>query len=332
MSAKQDAPREVTLVPGGWVGPECCDVVERIVAAAGVDIAWTRFPAIDSLSEELIASAKKTGLVLKGRMGSERTTGQLPPTVELRKALGTWATVRRARAIPGVKARFPEMDVVVIRESSEDIYAGMEHKITEGVFEAVKVTTAAACERIARYAFEYARANGRRKVTIVHKSNIMKKSDGLFLRTAQKVGEEYPEIETEEAIVDALCMRLVRWPMQFDVLLCANLFGDIVSDLCAGLAGGITASASVGISDDVRLFAMPHGRVPDLVGKDAANPVPMLTAAVLLLQHMGENAAADRISDAIATVTAEGICTTDLGGSAKCSEVAAAIEARVRGA
>ncbi len=331
MSANNATP-EVTLIPGGWVGPETCDVVEKVVAAAGVDINWTRFPAIDSLSPELLAHAKQTGLVLKGRMGSERTQGQLPPTVELRKALGTWATVRRAKAIPGVKARFPEMDVVVIRESSEDIYAGMEHKITDGVFEAVKVTTAAACERIARYAFEYARAHGRRKVTIVHKSNIMKKSDGLFLRTAQKVAEDYPEIEADEVIVDALCMRLVRWPMQFDVLLCANLFGDIVSDLCAGLAGGITASASTSIGDGVRVFANPHGRVPELVGKDAANPVPMLSAAVLLLQHLGEDAAAGKIADAIATVTSEGTCTADLGGSAKCSEVAAAIEARVRGA
>ncbi len=329
--SNQPEAHTVTLLPGGWVGPETCDVMERVVAAAGVQIKWNRFDEVDSITDAVLADARATGLVVKGRMGSERTTGQLPPTVALRKALATWATVRRARTIPGVNARFAEMDTVVIRESSEDIYAGMEHQITDGVYEAVRVTTAAACERIARYAYEYARAHGRRKVTIVHKSNIMKKSDGLFLRTAQLVGQDYPEIETDEVIVDALCMRLVRWPMQFDVLLTGNLFGDIVSDLCSGLAGGITAGASVSIGDGVRIFENPHGRVPELVGQDAANPLPMLLTVVNLLQHIGEDLAASKISDAIATVTTEGICTADLGGTARCSEVAAAIEARVRG-
>ncbi|MEC7946275.1 MAG: isocitrate/isopropylmalate family dehydrogenase, partial [Myxococcota bacterium] len=235
----------VTLVPGDWIGPEVAAVTQRVLAALGVRIDWRTFECRgDEIPAGLLASARETGVVLKGKVGAQREEGRLPATVALRKELETWATVRAVRALPGGVARYPATDIVVIRETSEDIYSGMEHEITEGVYEAVKVTTQMACERIARFAFEYARANGRKRITIVHKSNIMKKSDGLFLRTAQAVSRDYPDIGCDEVIVDALCMRLVRNPNQFDVLLCGNLFGDIVSDLASGLAGGIVAGAS----------------------------------------------------------------------------------------
>jgi isocitrate dehydrogenase (NAD+) len=320
---------QVTLLPGGWIGPEACDVVVDVVAAAGVSVDWHRFDVVDELPAEVIADARQTGLVLKGRMGAPQSRGQLPPTVALRKALGTWATVRRARAIPGAPARFPQLDLLIVRETSEDIYAGLEHEITDGVYEAVKVTTAAACERIARFAYAQARAQGRKKVTIVHKSNIMKKSDGLFLKTCQKVGAEHPDIQTDEVIVDALCMKLVRWPASFDVLLTGNLFGDIVSDLCSGLAGGLIAGASASIGDGAAIFENPHGKAPELVGTGKANPLPQLVAAVRLLRHIGEEPAANRIFDAMAGTLTAGVRTPDMGGSASTAEVRAELLQRL---
>ena len=267
----------------------------------------------------------------RGQRGSVQRLedGQLPFTVRLRQELGTWSTVRAVRTLPGAPAVFPDTDVVVIRETSEDIYSGMEHEITDGVYEAVKVTTAAACERIARYAYDYARAHGRKRVDIVHKSNIMKKSDGLFLKTAQKVAADYPDIETGEVIVDALCMRLTRWPAQFDVLLCGNLFGDIVSDLAAGLTGGILTGASASYGDAAAIFANPHGKALDIVGADKANPIPLLRAAKHMLRHLGEDAAADRLIAAIEGAVAAGVHTADMGGSASTSELKAAILERL---
>jgi isocitrate dehydrogenase (NAD+) len=294
-TAPTASPHRVTLVPGAWIGPETCSVMQAVIAAAGVRIEWETFEVTDSVPTELIESARRTGVVVRGRMGGVRTQGQLPPVVQLRQSLGSWCMMREVKTLAGTSARFPNIDVVVVREASEGIYTGMEHAITDGVYEAIKVTTAAACERIAREAYTYARTHGRKKVSIVHKSNIMKKSDGLFLRTAQRVAKDFPDIETDEVIVDALCMRLVRWPESFDVLLTGNLFGDIVSDLCSGLAGGLTASATVTHADGVVLFDNPHGKAPDLVGQDLANPIPMLQAGILMLRHIGENTAADRI-------------------------------------
>jgi hypothetical protein len=208
---------QVTLLPGDWVGPETCEVVKAVFAAAGVDIAWDTFVwPEDRRLDALLASCRRTGVMLKAKLDGARTAGQLPPTVELRKRLGAWVTIRAVRALPGTRARFPGIDLVVIRETSEDIYSGLEHEVADGVYEAVKVTTRAACERVARFAYDYARAHGRKKVSIVHKANIMKRSDGLFLRTAQEIAEDYPEIETEDVIVDALCMRLVRDPLRFE--------------------------------------------------------------------------------------------------------------------
>ncbi|MHC4830907.1 MAG: isocitrate/isopropylmalate family dehydrogenase, partial [Planctomycetota bacterium] len=233
------------------------------------------------------------------------------------------------RALPGTRARFPGIDLVVIRETSEDIYSGLEHEVADGVYEAVKVTTRAACERVARFAYDYARAHGRKKVSIVHKANIMKRSDGLFLRTAQEIAEGYPEIETEDVIVDALCMRLVRDPLRFDVLLAGNLFGDIVSDLASGLGGGISASPSISIADGVRSFENPHGKVPELTGTGKASPIPMLVPAILMLEHLGEADAARRTWSALEGVLEDGLRTVDLGGEAGCAEVQRALIARL---
>ncbi|MAY81398.1 MAG: isocitrate dehydrogenase [Deltaproteobacteria bacterium] len=317
---------KVTLIPGDWIGPETCAVVQTIIKAAGVDIDWdVQELTGDGLTPELLASCRSTKVILKGKVASPRKEGHLPPTIELRKALGLWSTVRPVSALPNRGARFPEIDLVVVRETSEDIYSGFEHEVTEGVFEAVKITTRAACERIAKAAFELARSHNRSKVTIVHKSNIMKKSDGLFLKVCQDVGKNYPDIETEEAIVDALCMRLVKNPLQFDVILTANLFGDIVSDLCSGLAGGITAAPSASYGDNIALFENPHGNAPKLVGVDLANPIPMLRSALLMLDHLGEHAASARIMAALESCCREGAQTVDQGGNDGCTAIQAAI-------
>jgi len=316
----------VTLIPGDWVGPETIAVTKAVIAAASVDIEWSEYIIDESgITEALIEDCKATGVVLKGKLRAPRERGKLPPTIQLRKALGTWSTIRPVTALPNTDARFEDIDIIVVRETSEDIYSGIEHEVTEGVYEAIKITTRAACERIARSAFELARAQGRKKVTIVHKSNIMKKSDGMFLRTSQEVAKDYPDIESEEAIVDALCMRLVKWPMQFDVLLTANLFGDIVSDLCSGLAGGISASPSASYGDDVALFENPHGKAEDLVGSGLASPIPMLRTSVLMLDHIGETEAAKRIDSAIHSAFSDGLRTVELGGTDGCAAVQSAL-------
>lgn len=321
-----NSPHSVTLVPGDWIGPETCDIAREVIAALGVSVDWDVQSCPEGgVTPELLASARRTGVVLAAKTDSQRESGRLPAIVALRQELGTFATVRAVKSLPGSPAVYPNTDLVVVRETSEDIYSGMEHEITAGVYEAVKVTTEAACERIARFAYAYAEQHGRKTVDIVHKSNIMKKSDGLFLRTAQRVAAEHPSIETREVIVDALCMRLVRNPHQFDVLLCGNLFGDIVSDLAAGLAGGIVAGASSSYGERAALFANPHGNAPGLVGTDGANPIPMLRVSAHMLRHLGEVEAARRLDSAVAAVVAAGIHTQDMGGSARCSEVKAAV-------
>ena len=313
---------EVTLIPGDWIGPECAEVVQDVLKSAGVPIVWDVHSTID---DAFYASARRTRRVLANRMSADRVPGVLPTSVAIRKELGLWGQLRHVRSMPGVPARFDDVDVLVVRETSEDIYTGFEHQTAPGVYESVKLTTEAACERIARKAFAVAREHGRKKVTIVHKSNIMKKSDGLFLKTGQRVAAEFGDIESDEVIVDALCMRLVRWPSSFDVLLCGNLFGDIVSDLCAGLAGGICVGGSVNIGDDVMLFENPHGKAPELVGTGKANPLPSLLMSVELVRSLGLNETADRLGGAIHSALASGLHTADQGGSAGLVEVRDAV-------
>ena len=321
---------KVTLIPGDWIGPEMAQVTKTVIAAAGVEIDWEEISVgDDGITDAVLESCRRTGTILKGKINAPRVAGSLPPTVQLRKALGLWSTVRPVTALPNTAARFPDIDVIVVRETSEDIYAGFEHEVTDGVYEAVKITTRSACERIARAAYELAVAKGRSKVTIVHKSNIMKKSDGMFLSVAQEVARDFPSIETEEAIVDALCMRLVKWPMQFDVLLTANLFGDIVSDLCSGLAGGITASPSASYGDGIAMFENPHGKAEGIVGSGLANPIPLLRTAVLMLEHLGEDEAAGRLDAALKTACDVGLDTIDRGGTDGCAAVQSAILAQL---
>ena len=320
----------VTLIPGDWIGPETCQTVQEIIEAAGIDIRWDEHAiGDDGVSEALLASCRKNRVILKARTGAQRNPGQLPPTVVLRKELGLWATIRPVVALPGVGARFPGLDLLIVRETSEDIYSGFEHEVTKGVFEAVKVTTRAACERISRLAYDHARRRGRSKVTIVHKSNIMKKSDGMFLAVAREIGKAYPDIQTEEVIVDALCMRMVRNPRQFDVLLALNLFGDIISDLASGLAGGLTATPSGSFGGGIAMFENPHGKAPQLVGTGLANPIPMLRTALLMLEHLEEKAAAARIERALFAACDDGLQTVDRGGEAGCAAVRDAILARL---
>ena len=324
----------VTLFPGDWIGPELVEVMNEVVEAAGASITWERFEAghttwergEGTVPEAAFESLRSTRVGFKAKHMTPTEVGQFEnPAVALRKELNLFANVRLLRALPGLEARWPELDVVVIRESTEDIYAGIEHEVKAGMFESLKVTTRAACERIAHFAFRYAREHGRKKVTIVHKANIMKLSDGMFMRTAKAVGAEYPDIEHETIIADNMCMQLVQRPHRFDVILAANLFGDIISDLGAGLVGGISAVPGINLGDDIALFECFHGKVPELVGTDLANPIPMLMPAIQLLRHIGEDAAADRIQAGITHALEAGVKTRDLGGTARTSEVKAAI-------
>lgn len=317
---------KITLIPGDWIGPETCKVAQKVIAAAGVDVEWDVQPIVDGeVTEELLASCRRNKVVLKAKVASHRNVGALPPTVALRQNLGLWATVRPVRALSGMNAKFPNIDVVVIRETSEDIYSGFEHEVTEGVYEAVKITTPKACERIARHAYEYAVANNRKEITIAHKSNIMKQSDGLFLKIARDIGSEYPQIKTSEVIVDALCMQLVRYADSFDVILSGNLFGDILSDLCSGLAGGITASPSFSYGEGLAIFETLHGKAPEIVGQDQANPIPILNAAIMMLDYLEEKEASNKIKLAIDVVVASNLKTLDMGGKVSCTEISAAI-------
>jgi isocitrate dehydrogenase (NAD+) len=317
----------VTLIPGDWIGPETTAMACRMIALTGVGIEWETFKDLKGeVPEALLASARSTGAILMARVSSDPAPGKLPVTVQLRRALGLYAQVRYVHNLPGLKARFENVDLAIVRETSEDIYTGFEHESSPGIYEAIKLTTQPACERIARFAFERAVEWGRKKVTIVHKSNIMKLSDGLFLRTAENVAKDYPQIHTEEVIVDALCMHLVRNPSRFDVLLCGNLFGDIVADLAAGLAGGICVGGASNYGEGLVLFENPHGKALNLVGSGQANPLPILIQAINLLHHLDEKKAADRLSAALKVVLPT-LQTVDQGVKDGCRAVEAALSA-----
>lgn len=320
---------EVTLLPGDGVGAQVCDVAAAAVSALGVDIRWERV-FVDDI-DGCVASLRRTGVMLKGKHRKA-----LPPTgqsftVHLRKRMGVYAIVRHIRNLPGLPARAQGVDVVVFREGSEDIYAGFEHESTPGVFESVKVTTRASCERIARMAFDWARANGRRRVTTVHKANILKKADGMLLAVSREVARDYPELQHDDVIVDALCMQMVRKPQSFDVLICGNLFGDIVSDCAAGMAGGLPVATGVCYAPGALIFENPHGTTSEVVGPDGANPYPALRLTAEILDHLGEKAAADRLRRAVYGALGDGVRTRDLGGTAGCSDVQRAVLERLGG-
>lgn len=328
----------VTLIPGDGIGPEVSTATRAVLDAAGIAIEWDVQPAGmtalethgDLLPEQTLDSIKKNKIGLKGPMTTPIGTGFRSVNVGLRQALGLYANLRPGKTMDGVQSTFDDVDLVVVRENLEDLYAGVEFdagtpeaaeviyainarskkQIDPAAALTIKMITAEGSRRIVRYAFEYARANNRRLVTAVHKANIMKYTDGLFLRVAQEVAAEYPDIEFNDRIVDNMCMQLMQKPQEYDVLVMPNLYGDIVSDLVAGMVGGLGVAPSGNIGPDAAVFEPIHGSAPSHAGKNEANPTAMILSGALMLRHMGERAAAERVENAVATVIREGTMVT----------------------
>src|SRR6195256_1667356 len=325
---------KITLIPGDGIGPEVTEAVLRVLAATGVSIEWERFQAGvvsfertgQALPVELIDSIRRNKVALKGPVTTPIGTGFASVNVGLRKALDLYANLRPVQNLPGVVSRFDGVDLVIVRENTEDLYAGLEHEVVPGVVESLKIITEKASTRIAHFAFQHAKRHGRKKVTSVHKANIMKLSDGLFIDSVRRAAREYIDITYEERIVDAACMQLVMYPEQFDVLVMPNLYGDIVSDLCAGLVGGLGVVGAANLGADIGVFEAVHGSAPDIAGKHLANPTALLLSATMMLRHIDEGDAADRIMKALGTVlTAGTVRTRDLGGTARTLEFADAV-------
>ena len=332
-------PHTITLIPGDGIGPEVSSAVVRIIEAAGVDIKWeTHYAGAQALSkfgntlpEDLLESIRRNKVALKGPITTPVGKGFTSVNVGLRKTLDLYANLRPVRTLPGVPARYDDINLVIVRENTEDLYAGIEHVVVPGVVESIKVITEKASTRVARFAFEYARREGRKKITAVHKANIMKLSDGLFLECFRKVATEYPEIEADDKIVDNACMQLVMRPDQFDIMLLENLYGDIVSDLCAGLVGGLGLVPGANIGELGAVFEAVHGSAPDIAGQGIANPTALLQSGVLMLRYLGEREAAERIERAMLQVYSEGKTRTrDIGGEAKTTEFADALIAAMQ--
>src|SRR6478736_5159379 len=324
----------ITLIPGDGIGPEVTAAVVRILTAAGLSIDWERHDAGviafkrvgQSLPTPLLDSIKRTKVALKGPVTTPIAEGFTSVNVGLRKALDLYANLRPVKNLPGVASRFSDVDLVIVRENTEDLYSGLEHEVVPGVVESLKIITEKASTRIAKFAFEHARRTGRARVTAIHKANIMKLSDGLFLESARAVASEFPGITYDEKIIDAACMHLVMNPGQFDVLVLPNLYGDIVSDLCAGLVGGLGVVGAANLGTEIGVFEAVHGSAPDIAGQNAANPTALLLSAVMMLRHIRENDAADRIMAAVGEVLADGaVRTRDMGGRATTSEFSDAI-------
>jgi isocitrate dehydrogenase (NAD+) len=324
----------ITLIPGDGIGPEVSSAVVRIIEAASVEVSWeTHYAGAQALEkfgstlpDDLLESIKRNRVALKGPITTPVGKGFTSVNVGLRKALDLYANVRPVRALPNVPARYPELDLVVVRENTEDLYSGIEHVVVPGVVESIKIITEKASTRIARYAFEFARREGRKKVTAIHKANIMKLSDGLFLDCFRKVSTDFPEIEADDKIVDNACMQLVMRPEQFDVMLLENLYGDIVSDLCAGLIGGLGLVPGANIGELGAVFEAVHGSAPDIAGQGIANPTALLMSGILMLRHLGEREAADRVERAMLKVYTDGqVRTRDVGGTARTNEFARAV-------
>ncbi|HEY2907946.1 MAG TPA: isocitrate dehydrogenase (NAD(+)) [Vicinamibacterales bacterium] len=324
----------ITLIPGDGIGPEVTNAVVRMLAAARVSIDWETHQAGvlalertgQTLPVELIDSIRRNKVALKGPVTTPIGGGFTSVNVGLRKALDLYANLRPVWNLPGVSARFENVDLVIVRENTEDLYAGLEHEVVPGVVESLKIITERASTRIAQFAFAFARRRGRRRVTAIHKANIMKQSDGLFIECSRRVAREYADVSYDERIVDAACMQLVMNPSQFDVLVMPNLYGDIVSDLCAGLVGGLGVVGAANLGTDIGVFEAVHGSAPDIAGRDVANPTALLLSAVLMLNHINEDKAADRLMTALgAVLTAGHTRTRDLGGRASTTEFADAI-------
>ncbi len=329
----------VTLIKGDGIGPDITEATLKVIEAAGVKIKWDEVRAGEGAIEEfgtplpaeVINSLKTNGIGLKGPLTTPIGSGFRSINVALRMELDLYANLRPSKTFPGVRSRFEDIDLVVVRENTEDLYSGVEHMVGADAAESIKIITRKASERIVRFAFDYALENGRKKVTAVHKANILKLSDGLFLEVAREVAEKYPRVEFEDRIVDNMAMQLVQKPELYDVMVMPNLYGDILSDLCAGLVGGLGLVPGANIGDNAALFEPVHGSAPKYAGKNYVNPSAMIMAAVLMLKHMGEKEAAQRIEEALAAQIKEGKdLTADLGGSAGTAEMAAALAERIK--
>ncbi len=329
----------VTLIPGDGIGPELAEATRRVLEASGVVLEWEVVDAGEAvmaqygtpLPEHVLESIRRNRVALKGPITTPVGEGFRSVNVTLRQALGLYANVRPVRSIPGIESRYDDVDLVIVRENTEDLYAGIEHMVGRDAAESIKIITREASERIARYAFEYAVANGRHKVTAVHKANIMKLSDGLFLESCRTIAAQYVgRIEFEDRIVDNMCMQLVQKPELYDVLVLPNLYGDIVSDLAAGLVGGLGVAPGANIGTEAAVFEPVHGSAPKYAGQDRANPTALILSGALMLRHLGELEAGQRVEAALRAVIAEGrTLTQDLGGSAGTRGFADAIVSRL---
>ena len=335
------AKHTIVLIPGDGIGPEVTAATKRVLEAGGLTAEWVELPSGASalqqgydnlLPQRTLAAIQAHKVALKGPIATPIGTGFQSVNVQLRKKLNLYAAVRPVRSVPGVKTRFENVDLVIVRENTEGLYSGIENEVIPGVVTSLKVATDMACTRIARYAFRYATRRHRKKISVFHKANIMKLSDGVFLNAARRIHEEeYPNIEYEEVIVDAGSMKLVQDPTQFDVLLMENLYGDVMSDLCAGLVGGLGVVPGSNIGDDIAVFEAVHGTAPTIAGQNKANPLALIMSGIMMLQHLHEDAVAQRIQNAYEAVLAEGkIRTGDLGGSASTTEFADAIISRLK--
>src|SRR6266550_101328 len=332
----------VTLIPGDGIGPELAEATRRVLDATGLEFEWETVDTGEAviaeygtpLPEHVLESIRRNKVALKGPITTPVGGGFRSVNVTLRQALGLYASLRPARSIKGLRTRYDDVDLVIVRENTEDLYAGIEHMVGPDAAESIKIITRAASERIARYAFEYAVANGRRKVTAVHKANIMKLSDGLFLDSCRTVAAAFEgRVDFEDRIVDNMCMQLVQKPELYDVIVLPNLYGDIVSDLAAGLVGGLGVAPGANIGTEAAVFEAVHGSAPKYAGQNKANPTALMLSGVLMLRHLGETAAAERVEDAIRGVIAEGRAITyDLGGRAGTSDMADAVIERLAAA
>jgi isocitrate dehydrogenase (NAD+) len=331
---------QITLLPGDGIGPEVADATVRALAATGVKIEWDRQELSAAIIEQtgtslpphVLESLERTRIGLKGPVTTPIAGGFKSVNVTLRKRLDLFANVRPVFTLPGLKTRFQDVniDMVIFRENTEDLYSGLEHEVVKDVVESLKIITRYASMRIARYAFEYSRKNGRKKITAVHKANIMKLSDGLFIRCCREVAADYPEIAYNELIVDNASMQLVMRPETFDVLILPNLYGDIVSDLAAGLVGGLGVVPGANMGEDHAIFEAVHGSAPDIAGQGVANPTALMSSAILMLRYLGEPAAADRLQKALMAVFRESKhLTRDLGGSSTTEEFTSAVIAQI---
>jgi isocitrate dehydrogenase (NAD+) len=336
------AKHTIVLIPGDGIGPEVTNATRRIIEAAGLSVEWVELPAgaaaveqgfENVLPQRTLAAIQAHKVALKGPVTTPVGKGFTSVNVQLRKKLNLYAAVRPAHNMPGIKTRFENVDIIVIRENTEGLYSGLEQEVVPGVVTSLKVATEVACTRIARFAFRFATRNQRKKITVFHKANIMKMSDGLFLDCARRIHEEeYPNIQYDELIIDAGCMRLVQDPSRFDILLTENLYGDLLSDLCAGLIGGLGVVPGCNFGEDAAVFEAVHGSAPDIAGKGIANPLALLMSGVLMLRHIHEGDIAAKVERAYTQVLTERkSLTADLGGTATTNEFADAVISKLKG-